>query len=422
MRRTSLWCNPVLCGANRAGLILAAIIFISARGFCQYTVYEWANLEDGKLPAGAHIIGEAATPRVSPVEYSNVTGQPSQFTMVPSERGRFGLRIQHAPDEKVKFTQAGLCTGQVLDRDELGDKGRALFQGDFFIPHDGTIPTLSIVAMMPPDAEKAGAPVQYIPGLTKGFYRFSIFRKNLAMGLTMQKPDAPAPVFLGTDNDLLKLAPRAGWHRFSIAFEGKDNIRCFIDGREANFSPAKEGTLRKLIVGVILVETPQNPAYDCFVDNLSVQVSKDVLEMPESPYSAGWTFPSGPATRRGESLAAVPVSVVSDGLWLEPEAAWQKAQQNNIPFFLFFEAPGVPGCLAVESLFEKDAAARTFLQNHACTRIDMNQLRGGTIAQSYRIFKVPTLMVISPDAGHSSNVIYHQGDTWGQLEQSLTLK
>lgn len=402
-------------------LIIGAILLVSTKGFSQYSVYEWANFEDGKIPSGAHIIGQENNPRVSAVPYDKITGLPVEFNTVTEERGHFGLQIQHAPEENVKFTQAGLCAGQVLDRDKLGENGRALFQGDFFIPRDGTLPTLSIVAMMPPDDQQAGQAAQYIPGLTKGFYRFSIMRKDRAMVLTVQRPDDTGPKFLGTDNDLLKLAPLPGWHRFAIAFEGREDIRCFIDGREAGFSPAKEGTLRKLIVGVILVETPQNPEYVCYVDNLSVQVSQEAQDIPESPYNSGWTIPPGPASRRGERVVATP-EVAKEDIWLEPEAAWQKAQRDKVPFFLYFEVPGIPGCRAVESFFEKDPAARRFLQAHACARVDMNQLRGGTIAQSYDVFKAPTLMSVSPDAQRHKKVVYTTGDSWGQLEQSLDLK
>ena len=109
----------------------------------------------------------------------------------------------------------------------------------------------------------------------------------------------------------------------------------------------------------------------------------------------------------------------SDISWHQPADAWGKAQKDGVPMLLYFFAPGLDRNVPLETSFATNPSAREFLHRHVCTRIDVNQLQGGAVAQQYGIYKVPTIMVISPDASSYKKAIPKASDTWDNVQSQL---
>lgn len=398
---------------------LTATLFAPPRCDAQYEVNQWGNFEDGKLPAVSKLVGPNAPKALSVVDLSTVSGMPPEFRSpeATAETGKFALCINARPVPNQKFSEtAGIAIGEKLDRDKLGDAGRALYQADFFAPPSGTTPPeVAVLAMEPPQDATGGSTAN-----PTSFYRFGLAAGRVYFSYI--EPTTNTARIYHADKGLTDGMPRPGWHRFAIAFEGHDNIRCYVDGRETSFSPIKEGTLRSLSIGAMFAWKAS--PYDGYIDNLSIQSTGENMVMPVSPYEAGWKFPAGPVSMRKTAIApktgAVQQTALAGVTWLEPEAAWAQAQQEKKAFFLYFGAVGVPAVEELNGIMESDPQARAYLQGRACAKVDMNQLRGGTIARNYQVFKAPTLLVISHDAQSTKRVIFHRGEKWEAVAAQLS--
>ena len=82
-------------------------------------------------------------------------------------------------------------------------------------------------------------------------------------------------------------------------------------------------------------------------------------------------------------------------------------------------APGVQRVEQINQILATDPAAKEYMAKHACARVDVNQLEGGSIAKKYQIFKVPAFLVIAPDAQSSTRSLPGQGATWQQVASDL---
>lgn len=386
-------------------LILVVSWLQTARG--QYEVRQWANFEDGNLPPDAITVGASPGERLKVVDLATVEGMPPEFRSPEAvrETQHKALRLRAGPiPGSSSANHCGLILGIVLDRNQLGEKGRALFQADFFVPAGKHAPSLAVLAAEPQGAKKT------IREVAKTFYRFGFTLGNrlyyslvLASGETKNFVPDPA---------LFTRIPRPAWHRFALVFEGADKFSCYIDGQKTSFSPVTDGSVRQMVVGVLCVDKTES--YDCYVDNLSIQVSNEAPEKPASPYASTWS-----STGAGPSMQ--PVATPSlDGLqWPEPEEAWTKAQMAKKPLLLYFQAPGIPNVQALDNILQTDPDAREFLASHVCARVDVNQLKGGTIAKQYGVFRVPTMIVIAPDTSWHKRATFSKNTTWKQLETDL---
>lgn len=400
----------------RKGTLLGALALLAGlttSAFAQYEVREWANFEDGKLPEKVITIGSKWSQRMQVTPHASVTTQPHAFRN--PEVGTNVLRLDAAPDHTDAGSwQLGLAVGEVVDRTKLGPNGRALFQADFYIEGGDSYPSIAVLAMEPPK----GAVNNNVPSIKGSFYRFGI-TKGDRLYFSQITPGAELATRFEQDRDLLAQIPTPGWHRFALVCEGPETIRCFIDGREASFSPLQDTALSSVMVGLLLAENAS--AYTAYADNLSIQISDDAPALPASPYDAGWTLPAGASTKAASSGASTarPTANVTTALaeeWLPPTQAWAKAQQEKKGLLLYFYAPGVQRVERVNELLASDAGAKAYMARHACARVDVNQLEGGSIAKKYGIFKVPTFLVIAPDA--SDYKMYSPGanDTWQKIE------
>lgn len=400
----------------KAALIAGAFAGLAiSTASAQYEVKEWANFETGKLPPNIISIGGQFDQRLSVVRTDSVKDQGPEFNN--PEVGTHVLKLEARPNAADPTSyQLGIAVGDVLDRSKLGPNGRALFQADFFIGQD-RLPSLAVLAMVPPTNVQNNA----VSAIVKSFYRFG-FTKNKQLYYSQFQPgDKNASVF-EFDKDLLAQLPRPGWHRLALVCEGPEVVRCYVDGRETAFSPLRDQSMTQIMVGLLLADS--DDSYVCYADNLSIQVSDDAPALPASPYDKGWNIAAGPSTkaRTAGVNTALPTAKVTTALaseWLPPVQAWAKARADKTGMLLYFYAPGVARVEKMNEVLASNPAAKAYMARHACARVDVNQLEGGSIAKKYGIFKVPTFLVISPDAKQYKKVAPGPNDTWDQIAAQL---
>lgn len=395
-------------GPRRTALILCMGLWSSA---ChgQFEIRQWTNFEEGRLPDDGIPIGSAVS-SVEVVELSSVKEMPSGFYgSGDGETGRYALRMSTAPASP----SCGFATSHVFDRDSLGDHGRALFQVDIYLPDEREMPSLALLAMEVPTEQEESAP-RSLPSVKGSYYRFG-FTKGTIPYFSCVMPDKQHAAVFQNDKDILPLIPKPGWHRLTVMLQGSAAIHCFIDGRATVFSPTHEDIVRRFRIGVMLADGKR--AYDVYVDNISVQVAYDNSPMPDSPYSAGWHIPAGEAARRSSSAPLS--SAVRDLRWMEPVSAWQTAQSTGKPLLMFFYSPGQANSRRLDALFSSQTATHGFLDRHVCTRIDVNQLQGGTVARQYDVFKIPELIVVSPDGAKHQRVVPRPDEEWESMARQL---
>ncbi len=401
--------------SGRAVAIAAMALAVSTAS-AQYEVREWANFEDGKLPENLITIGGGWQQRMQVIPTESATTQPQEFRN--PEVGTHVLRLEAAPKRTdAKSWQLGLAVGEVLDRSKLSPNGRALFQADFYVESKEAFPSLAVMAMEPPK----NMVNNHVDSIQGSFYRFGI-TKGDRLYFSQVTPGGDTAKRFEQDRELLQQIPVPGWHRFAIVCEGPEIIRCFVDGREASFSPLKDPSMSSIMVGLLLAEPDK--AYVAYADNLSIQVSDEAPALPASPFDAGWSMAAGSSSKAASAGAstAVPTAQVTTQLaaeWLPPVQAWNKAQQDKKGMLLYFYAPGVERVEKVNQMLATDAAAKEYVAKHSAARVDVNQLEGGSIAKKYGIFKVPTFLVISPDAQQYKKVTVGPNDTWQQIEAQL---
>jgi hypothetical protein len=382
----------------------------------QYDIKQLADFEDGKLPANSHVVGKGAEQNVLAVDLGTIAGMPSQFRSPRAvrETQNRALLIRAIPgaDPKASYV-AGLTIGDPLDRNQLGDKGRAIYQADFFIA-DSNLPTLAVLAK-----ENEGQGTDSATRMGR-YYRFG-FLSSEEVFFSLVDPGTSVATVLKKNAAFLKEMPRPGWHRFAMVFEGQDRIRCLIDGRELPFSPITDTRLQRLSVGVLAA--CRSRAYDCYVDNLSIQFTSEAEVLPISPYSSGWTMAAAEPVSLDPGIPSLSaVGTVQQGgaeQWLEPEAAWAQAQSARKPFLLYFSSPGAGATVAFETILRSNTDAQALLKRSACSRVDVNQLQGGMIARKYGVFKVPTVLLVSPDAKDHRRATFPKGGTWEEFKAQL---
>jgi len=385
--------------------LIQAVLIPSA--WTQYQLYRWANFEEGKPQDGAVPIGEFFDTTVKVVEYAKIPNMPVEFHtgIAASETGKYGLWLKGDP----AIWMAGLADGVLLDRDKLGMSGRALYQADFYLPSsDQFLPSIAVLAMEPM------APGEKQP---VSFYRFGLSKNVFLYFSHVVKDEEQARIFK-QDKAFLTKIPRPGWHRFAIVFEGVSTIRCYIDGQQPSFSPVEESTLRKLQVGIMLAE--KDAAYECFVDNLSIQWTPEDAPLPECPYAGSWggsgtgsATPAPPA----QATPQLPSDMVSTQRpatleWLDTNTGWQRAHASNTEMLVYFMAPRIPATQKLDGLIQSSSDAQAFLGKYILVKIDVNQLEGGHLAKKFRIFKVPTMVILNPKGDEIGKAIYRSTDDW----------
>lgn len=414
-------------------LLIVLAFFISPIVFAQYQLFQWTNFEKGKLPDKYIPIGEDFENNVKAVEVSQLPNMPTEFYsgIAAKEIGKYCLQITVNPT-LWQMGLSDLSEDFILDRDRLGEKGKALYQADFFVPPAAEYaPHIAVLAMEP-----------MLPGEKKprSFYRFGM-TENRDIYFSFVVQDELTARIYKPDKALFQRLPRPGWHRFAIVFEGQSRIHCYIDGQEISFDkPVEDATIRQLRVGIMLANKKQDDTV--YVDNLSIQWTNEDYPIPASPYMGSWgeTFitsaPQSPVTAPEAILpgmnaaaqlaasiqaASTPSASAPVGppQWLDTETGWRTSMATKIPMLVYFSAPNVPSVERLDNVFSSDVDSQTFVRKYIPVKIDVNQLQGGQLAKKFSIFKLPSIVIMDSNGKEITRSIYGKNDNWQTFSAKL---
>lgn len=371
---------------SRVGMavVIAGLSLLPGRGSAQYRVFDWVNFNDGRLPTNLSLGHDASPEVVQP--FSLTSGPLSSALLDPVSRSECApYALSFTPTEK-RF-HLSVLSPLALDRNLLGNSGRALFQSDFYLPAEGEVaPSMSLLAAFDEKGERKAY----------RWYRFGFMPdKNLVFFAFVNATDKPE-LFHTQKMSTLNLA-RPGWHRFQIVFEGSDRIICAINGTPTAFPAINEPTLRMLNAGVLVTRPTMEPGQESLMkpavmDNLSIQYTPGAAEFPDSP----WTRKADVASATGHADASL-LDPASGLKWHENTAdALAESKSTQRPLLIMWYTPRSAPHRYFENLMPKDEATRHLLEKYVLLRVDVNQLNGGFQAQKYNIVRVPTLMVMNP--------------------------
>lgn len=384
------------------GLALFVASAVSAQETGQYTVHSWEDFETQALPKSLLLGHFANQERAFTRPYSEMENAASLVGSGASlQVGNRGLFFQPQP----KLNHLSVFSRMSLDRSRLGEKGRALYQADFYLPEAGKqLPNVALLAAVPGAEGK----------LTYSFYRFGVKAGGENVFFSFSN-NGPEPVMYQQQELAQLQLSRPGWHRFQIIFLGQEDIYCAVDGTYTSFSPIKEKALQKLNAGLMVTATAKEPLAGCLVDNLSIQWTAYDAPLPISPWAS--PTPAAPGVVAGSA-----VQILDDStLWTtDPKAAWGQAKAQGKPVLTLFFVPNLSPYKYLQSIMPNDQAARDVLSKYVLLKVDANQLYGGALAQRYRVMRIPTFMVIGTDGQMVKQVVVENNKSqWSELAAAL---
>jgi hypothetical protein len=328
-----------------------------------------------------------------------------------TECGRYGLLFETNDDHRF----LSLASPIALDRKQLGERGKALIQADIYIPdNDPNIPSMAVLATAPKEPDKKEIWQFYRLGLLGG--------DKIYFSFTNKESQPTIYVHEFVDKTSLKIP---GWHRFQIIFEGQEKIICAVDGKATKFSPVPEPTLTLLQAGLMVTKAADKKGSRAYVDNLSIQWTTEDVPLPDSPWAAPVPTTTPPAAFPAAPGFAAPADPPAHLEWMaSPEEAWERCVQQQRPLLIMFYAPRATTYQRFEQILASDPSAQNLINQFVPLKIDVNQLRGGTIAKQFVVFKVPTLIVIDPLQRERARVLFETNSTWqgvaAELQKAFT--
>jgi len=320
------------------------------------------------------------------------------------ECGTYGLKFQVT--KKIEYIK--VVSKTTLDRKNLGTAGKALYQADIYLPaEDNALPySVAVLAVL---QEPDGSSAKY------RFYRFGVV--NGTSVFFAYTYDEPSPILIKTTDIAELKLKRPGWHRFQIIFEGQENIICAIDGIATSFSPIQESSLGKLRAG-LMVSSSKRDAGVCFTDNLSIQFTAESAGLPDSPWSFG-SEKTGPPPGFFTLVSSSSETKNSISWLTSPEKAWEECCSQKRPLLTLFYAPRVQSCQSLMKILSADSSAQSLLGKFVLLHVDVNQLRGGSLAQQFGVFKVPCFVVIDNQAQTKAKEFYKKNTDWNTIASNL---
>jgi hypothetical protein len=164
------------------------------------------------------------------------------------------------------------------------------------------------------------------------------------------------------------------------------------------------------------------------VDNLSIQWTTEDVPLPDSPWAGSWTGATQAVVPRPGVAVVQPTQTATAGTpgreitWYDSDTAWQKSTSTQTPMLVYFQAPRIPATRSLEQIFATDTDAQAFLGRYVPVKVDVNQLQGGTYAQRFNVFRVPTLMIFDPTGHEINRATFVVGDTWSSFKTKLGAK
>jgi hypothetical protein len=387
---------------NLCIIIQVFLILLASFSYAQFNVFSWDNFESGEIPNTLERLHDANTENAAVYDFTSPDAPQGILEgIAKTECGRYGMKFKITKlKEYIKIVNK-----TTLDRKNMGEKGKALYQADIFIPEDlAELPySVAILAVL---QESDGTSANY------SFYRFGI--RGDAVFFSYTYNEAQPRIYVHTKIASLNLK-RPGWHRFQIIFEGQEDITCAIDGHPTSFSPQKESTLDKLRAG-IMISASTTESGTAYVDNLSIQWTMEDVPLPDSP----WIFSlKGDSESVPNTAPSLPSSSARVNWMSSPEEAWQMCQAQNRPILILFYAPRATGWKNLEQLINTNEAISGLINKFIPLQIDANQLRGGTLAYQYGAFKVPCFVVLAPNQQVRAKEFYNKEADWDSISQKL---
>lgn len=395
--------------------LAVTIITASQQLPAQYNLQAWFNFEDGQIPSQL-VLGHYAGQETLKVGQWQSMPQLSAVSagIARTEVGSAGLLFQPVKGTKPHVS---LIATTSMDRRRLAPGWKAVYQADFYLDEPGkTTPTVALLAITPNEGTKFAYNFYRFGVLEGGERLFFSFANNTAEPvLTYQQPIS--------DYEL----QRPGWHRFQIIFDGPEQIAFAVDTIPTSFSPITETTLTTMHPGLMVTATKSD--LPMLVDNLSIQwTSEPNSALPESPWSsklASRDVASVPTTGSGAGAAPTGGSVYDESSSLkwntDKATAWQAAQDSGKPLLIMFYAPKIAPYAYLNSITPAGAASEDLFNKFTLLRVDANQLAGGKLAADYKIFRLPTFVVIGPNSQEKGRaVVVHNNTKWEDLQGQLS--
>ncbi len=401
--------------------LLLIIAFLPRPANAQYRVISWDNFDNGLFPENLQMTHRSTNENTQVFDFASQWAPQGILSgRAATECKRYGLRIsiQKPTDTtKIESQMRGVVNKTVFDRRELGDHGRSLYQADFFLPEDlSDVPySMAVLAMVPP-SEGAGLQI-YRFGIENGikiFYSYSNDAINKA------EPVDHKWVSLSEYKDF-----KPGWHRLQIIFEGQERIYCAIDSHYTSFSPIYEPTLTRLQAGIMVTSTLKYtkstaPVEICYADNLSIQMSPEDVPLPDSPWTSDLTGPAAIGSTAQMQEASLPGVTPQRIEWLNStDEAWSKCLREKRPILLMFYAPRVLAYKRLEEMLATERSATELFGKFIPLALDANQLATGALLEKFKMFKVPSFVIIGPDGAIKGKVFVTKNDTWSKIAEQI---
>lgn len=383
-------------------IISHLLLILTPSAFAQFNVYSWNNFETGVFPDILERLHNAIPQNSALYDFTSPDAPPGILDgIAKTECVRFGIKFNVTKTkEYIK-----IVSKTTLDRKNMGEKGKALYQADIFIPQDlSELPySVAVLAVL---QESDGTSANY------SFYRFGIRGESVFFSYTFN--EAQPRIYKHMKIKAMNLK-RPGWHRFQIIFEGQEDITCAIDGHPTNFSPLKEPTLDKLRAGIMISSSTKETG-TAYVDNLSIQWTVEDVPLPDSP----WIFSSREDSDSVPGVSPTRISPSAPVKWISsPEEAWQLCLSQNRPLLILFYAPRAMAWKNFEQLIQANSNVHNVINRFIPLRIDANQLRGGTLAYQFGAFRVPCFVVVGQDQQVRLKEFYNKESDWNTLSQKL---
>jgi hypothetical protein len=394
--------------ARHLTLAIIFVVLAVAPAAAQYRVHDWMNFNDGRLPERLAFGHYADETTVAPISMSNPAIPPvMRLGAAETEIGAGAVRF--APTGDRNHLSAVSTTS--MERNRLGADGRALYQADFFLPAAGA-PVPETIALLAVSAEEGSTSTT-----NYRMYRFGIQRGNRLFFAYADGVNPNPQIFLFQDFDQLGLQ-RPGWHRFQIIFFGQDTIYCAVDGRMTNFSPITEPSLTRMRPGMMVTRGERPPTDQVFAvaDNLSIQWTPLSSPLPDSP----WTAPTA-AMLAGTTATRNIMEGNSRLPWLDnPTEAATAARADNRTILAMFFAPRIAPYTYLQGIVPQTDDSRALFEKFVLLRVDTNQLSGGTLAERFDVFRVPTFIKLDATGTEAGRLtVVNNQTTWEEISTFL---
>lgn len=389
-------------------------LLLASHAFAQYKVFCWDNFENGSFPQTLKKIHDANDKNVQVISYDSLLSNPKyskiQDGIARTECGRYGLyfTIPKADVEpKPNGVFLSIVSDIILDRKTLKNGGKAIIQADFFMPEEPRIAKPAAASSSIP-----GIAVLGVGGINPHLFdKWAIYRVGMSPTYQvffsfLDASKGAAPILYHVDKlENMKLQV-TGWHRFQIVFQGSDVIGGYVDGVKTSFSPINEGSITSLRMG-LMISSSSKADKECIIDNLSIQIADENLPLPTSPWMVA---DIGANSQKTVSQGFQKPDFSDSNLrwFLTPEDAVQYNKGKNLPYLILFYSPLAKTHKTIEAMINADSNFQRFLKNYVLTRLDVNQLNGGKVAEYYGIFRVPCFVALDSNGNKKSMIIFKE--------------